>query len=600
VTDPRLADLLQAILDASADGLLVVDEGGRVLAANRRFQEIWRIPDDLLATGEDDRLLAFVLDQLQDPEGFLAKVRELYGTDREDFDTLRFSDGRVLERYSRPIVHGGVVAGRVWSFRDVTERRRAEAEVREAENRFRALVERIPAAVYVDAVDPSFRAGSRPIYMSPQIERILGYTAEEFLEDPDLWVNVLHPDDRDAALAADADFYSTGVSSGQVCRVIAKDGRIVWVHDWAAVEDDPAEGERIVRGVLLDVTERKEMEERVREAEERYRALVEQMPAVAYTWDSTTRLTSPPYLGPQAKALFGYSLEEWSADPKLWAHIIHPDDRARVLGESDRTGETGEPFDVEYRVIAADGRTVWVHDRCVVARRDNGGRPTIWHGVIVDITERKQAEEDRRAMHARIVRAQEQERRHVAEEIEDDALQKITAAGLRLHAARARRDEVDREQALDELQRIFDAAIGRLRRLQLELRPPSLDRQGLSIAIRQLLDAASTESPIRLSLEDRLEAQPPGEVALVAYRAVQSALQAAVAHAPGERLHVTLSQDGSETQVSFAAAEGTFDDRSRARSAVAAIIDRVRLAGGQVLISDGGAALVARLPAGVG
>ncbi|HVP38554.1 MAG TPA: response regulator [Candidatus Saccharimonadales bacterium] len=126
-------DLLRATLESTADGILVVDNDRRVTHANARFAELWRIPEELMARHDDTRLLAFVVDQLQDPEAFLAKVHELYGTDRTDFDTLHFKDGRVFERYSCPLVRAGGVCGRVWSFRDMSRRHRAEEERRSLE-----------------------------------------------------------------------------------------------------------------------------------------------------------------------------------------------------------------------------------------------------------------------------------------------------------------------------------------------------------------------------------------------------------------------------------------------------------------------------------
>jgi two-component system sensor kinase FixL len=125
--------LLQATLESTADGILVVDRAGKIVNFNRKFVEMWGIPDDVIASGDDDQALEFVLDQLSDPDGFIAKVRELYSQpEAESFDTLPFKDGRIFERYSLPQRAAGEVVGRVWSFQDVTERIRAERELQKA------------------------------------------------------------------------------------------------------------------------------------------------------------------------------------------------------------------------------------------------------------------------------------------------------------------------------------------------------------------------------------------------------------------------------------------------------------------------------------
>jgi PAS domain S-box-containing protein len=122
----RKRSLLRATLEATADGLLVVDRAGKVVTYNERFVSLWRLPGALVRSKDDAAILAFVLDQLVDPDQFVRGVRELYAEPgRESFDVLHFKDGRVYERYSRPQRVGDRVTGRVWSFRDVTERERA-------------------------------------------------------------------------------------------------------------------------------------------------------------------------------------------------------------------------------------------------------------------------------------------------------------------------------------------------------------------------------------------------------------------------------------------------------------------------------------------
>ena len=122
-------ELLRSTVESTADGILVVDSDGKVAFGNHRFAEMWHIPVELLETGDDEALLAFAVEQLDDPQAFRSKVQELYQSDREDLDSLLFKDGRVFERYSRPLVRDGGVAGRVWSFRDISERRRFEAQL---------------------------------------------------------------------------------------------------------------------------------------------------------------------------------------------------------------------------------------------------------------------------------------------------------------------------------------------------------------------------------------------------------------------------------------------------------------------------------------
>jgi diguanylate cyclase (GGDEF)-like protein/PAS domain S-box-containing protein len=122
--------MLRATLDATADGILVVDGEGRIARFNQRFVEMWRIPEDILSSRDDQRALASVLDQLREPEPFLAKVQELYSQpEAESLDILEFRDGRVFERSSKPQRVDGQTVGRVWSFRDVTERKRLEDEL---------------------------------------------------------------------------------------------------------------------------------------------------------------------------------------------------------------------------------------------------------------------------------------------------------------------------------------------------------------------------------------------------------------------------------------------------------------------------------------
>lgn len=125
----RSLSLVQATLESTMDGILVVDREGKVAGANRRFAQMWRIPESIMNSGDDQKALSYVLDQVKDPQAFLQKVQSLYEhPDQESFDVLDFKDGRIFERYSKPQMLQGEGIGRVWSFRDVTQQRRLEME----------------------------------------------------------------------------------------------------------------------------------------------------------------------------------------------------------------------------------------------------------------------------------------------------------------------------------------------------------------------------------------------------------------------------------------------------------------------------------------
>jgi len=166
--------LNQATLEATTEGILAVDRKGKIVRSNRRFLDMWRIPEQLLAAHNDDRLLAIVLDQLKEPDMFMSRVREAYASPEEDrFETLKCNDGRVFERQSKPQRLGAEVVGCVWSFRDITERTRAEGEMRASQQRLSLLAGSSPLGVIVWDLD------FRVVEWNKSAERIFGYAQAE-------------------------------------------------------------------------------------------------------------------------------------------------------------------------------------------------------------------------------------------------------------------------------------------------------------------------------------------------------------------------------------------------------------------------------------
>jgi diguanylate cyclase (GGDEF)-like protein/PAS domain S-box-containing protein len=125
-----ILSLLNATIESTTDGILVVDLLGKIVSFNMKFIDMWNIPQHILDSRDDEKAINFVLDQLKDPEEFIKKVKELYESpDEESYDVLKFKDGRRFERFSKPQKIEGQCVGRVWSFRDVTERLKAEEQI---------------------------------------------------------------------------------------------------------------------------------------------------------------------------------------------------------------------------------------------------------------------------------------------------------------------------------------------------------------------------------------------------------------------------------------------------------------------------------------
>ena len=264
--------------------------------------------------------------------------------------------------------------------RDHMEKQRLSAEAK-----YRNLVEQLPSITYIASATED-----TTLYISPQIRDILGYSPAEWVKTPGLWMKLMHPDDRDRVIAEENWNNETGEPMSTEYRTKSRWGKELWIHEEAVLVRDEEDKPAYWQGVMLDITDKKEAEEKAHEAEARYRALVENMPAVVYVDEIGTGKTV--YISPQIGKMLGYSPEEWMEEGSLHRQRIHPDDQDRYAAEDARAEATLNGFDGTYRMIAKDGREVWVDDHCV-AVRDESGQAIYWHGVLFDITEQRRAVE---------------------------------------------------------------------------------------------------------------------------------------------------------------------------------------------------------------
>ena len=275
--------LLSAQQEASIDGILVVDGEGKIVMFNRRFAEIWGIPDKVLALRSDERALLFVLNRLADPEEFLKRVNYLYAHRKETSrEEISLSDGRTLDRYSAPLFGpAGEYFGRMWNFRDITERRQALQELRESEERFRVLFEKSSTGIMLVDMETA-RIG----YVNQAICNMFGYAAGELTS---MKVNDIHPKESFAMVESEMlALICEKKRHAHSLPCLRKDGGIFYAD--TTCTSILIKGRKWAVGFFVDVTERKTSIEKLRENEEKYRALFEESPIGLELFDGSGNL----------------------------------------------------------------------------------------------------------------------------------------------------------------------------------------------------------------------------------------------------------------------------------------------------------------------
>ncbi len=308
---------------------------------------------------------------------------------------LRTAQGHVLgtlcvmDRVARQIrpeqvaalqVLGRQIVAQLELKRHIAERERTEEALHAADARFRILVEQIPAITYIAALDEM----STTLYVSPQIESILGFSPAEWTADPQLWIRQLHPNDRERVLAEAAQSYVSGNPPPSEYRMFTRDGRVVWFRNATMLVRDEAGHTLFMQGVSLDITERKRAEEALRESEERYRSLVQTSPD-AITLTSLDGVIL--FCNQQAARLHGYERIEELLGKQAW-EFIALEDRQHALDNLQRTLELGRISNVEYTLIKQDGAH-FPAELSVTVVADAVGQPTALMAIMRDITERK-------------------------------------------------------------------------------------------------------------------------------------------------------------------------------------------------------------------
>ena len=258
----------------------------------------------------------------------------------------------------------------------------------ELERRFENLVENIPGfVVYLDVVQPDDPGSSSPVYIGPQIEQLLGYPREAWLTEDELWLDVLHPDDRERMVATDVEARTTLAPLFAEYRMIARNGSVVWVSEKANVVKDELTGTLYWQGVMVDITDRKRAEEALEASERQYRSVFDAATIGLLTIDLDGAVLEANSVVERVLAYPTGSL----AGLSLFADL-DAGEETRALIDALAAGSENR-FELEHRLRTHDGTSLWCRTVMAVVR-DGTGRPNHLTAMVENIDGRKRAEEE--------------------------------------------------------------------------------------------------------------------------------------------------------------------------------------------------------------
>jgi PAS domain S-box-containing protein len=533
VWDIRTEEQVRALIDALPDGI-VISRDTRVVFVNPEARRLFGASDESEIVGRSvfelfhDESRGALRDRLEAARcGQRVPAAE---------HTLSRPGGATLDaEVSSTGLADGAVALVV---RDVTERKRTEAALRENERLTLAF-----AGAREGVWDWDLRTGA--VVYSHRWTEMLGYAEDEIEPHVRAWERLLHPDDRPLADALhDAVMRGKPSYEGEL-RLRHKAGHYIHVLTRGLPIRRGPDGpvERIV-GTHLDITERKRTELALRESEERL--------ALAFAgaqegvWDWNLETDAVVYSS-RWKQMLGYADEEIEPHVSAWERLVHPDDRV-IADRAHESVARGQPnYEAEFRLRHKDGHYVHVLSRGYPVRREANGPVVRIVGTHFDLTDRKKTEADRARSEllTRLVFAQEDERRRIARDMHDEFGEHLTALALRIgalkDACRGHAELIRQADALESIARDLDRDVDRL---VWELRPTALDDLGLGAALANHVQDWSNRVhiPARLHTAGLLDERLASEVETTLYRIAQEALNNAAKYSRARRVDVLLER----------------------------------------------------------
>jgi two-component system sensor histidine kinase UhpB len=401
--------------------------------------------------------------------------------------------------------------------------------------------------------------GTTLVAWSPQFRNLLGADESAFPANLDKYVDRhVHPDDRMQVRTSMMRALKERNAVSLEYRIVQERGAVR--HVLGHLEYSRSIGDvDVFHGQLHDITDRKRAEQERLEAAARFQTFVEQLGGMPYIGNVDAQATNI-YISPKIHDLLGFTPEQWCGDPGLRLRQMHEEDRAGFLVSIAAAVSSGMPLSIDYRLRHANGSVRWIHDEARLAT-DGNGRPLFLHGIALDITERKQAQEELMRSHRELKRlisaldaVREDEQKRLAREMHDDLGQLLAAMKMDLSALAQQIPPGDCNalERLDTINDLVNSMLVSIRRIIADLPPKLLDDAGLFDALHLLSRNFERRYGIscRLQLPEE-EPQLPGKTASMLYRVVQESLTNIAKHAQATCAAITMKADQSSLVLSI-------------------------------------------------
>lgn len=431
-------------------------------------------------------------------------------------------------------------------------------------------------------------------------QSIFGVSPDSHSGGIEEFLSYVHPDDRDRLRRSLDHAIQKHVPYEQEYRVIRPDGHLRWVSDRGSVlYASDGRPSRMI-GIAVDITDRQEQEVARSMAEARYGQLLESIEAIAWRADPASFQFS--FVSRQAEQILGYPVDQWLHEADFWRNHVHPEDRDRVVEACRRDAEQGRGHVLEYRMIAADGRVIWWHDKVSVLTVQ--GKPVELIGIMVDITPLKDAEELLRTLGGGLIEAQELERSRIARELHDDINQRLAliAIDLERFGKQHFRMQPETRRHCRAVWKMISDTSSRISRLCGQLHSSKLEHLGLVPAVRDLCDDMAERHSIPIAFSARLvPRQLQADLSLCLFRICQESFANIVKHSGCSRATVKLVARAGSVEFTVTDNGRGFDPDARLQSGLGLISmrERANLLGGQFSVKSApgsGTTVLARVP----